>query len=85
MFRKTCDGRESNQDQLLGRQLCSQLYHHRIDTSSHKTQYIIPFILYVKSYLRNICKLALTKHLVPVVILSPLCLFVFLMDLKGSA
>ena len=26
---KTCDGRESNPGQLLGRQLCSPLYHHR--------------------------------------------------------
>ena len=25
----TCDGRESNPGQLLGRQLCSPLYHHR--------------------------------------------------------
>ena len=28
-----CDGRESNPGQLLGRQLCSPLYHHRMKTA----------------------------------------------------
>ena len=30
-----CDGRESNPGQLLGRQLCSPLYHHRTKQHEH--------------------------------------------------
>ena len=30
-YKMICDGRESNPGQLLGRQLCSPLYQHRID------------------------------------------------------
>ena len=32
-IKKKCDGRESNPDQLLGRQLCSPLHHHRTQCS----------------------------------------------------
>ena len=33
----TCDGRESNPGQLLGRQLCSPLYHHRLRQPDSET------------------------------------------------
>ena len=36
MQKPYCDGRESNPGQLLGRQLCSPLYHHRCQRSQER-------------------------------------------------
>lgn len=55
-----CDGRESNPDQLLGRQLCSPLHHHRtlgmhstthrdlMQTNRYRTSsnFLCPWLLY---------------------------------------